>query len=95
MCWYTKYQNMAFYNLCVNIKKIFLSQYIEEVIGKSLNYIRDKEKDDDDKLLKQIEVCNNLINILANESNEEEVKKYKIDESGELLTFFTDELSVL
>ena len=45
-----------------------------------------KEKDDDDKLLRQIEVCNKIINILAKESNEEDVKKYKIDESGELLT---------
>lgn len=66
--------------------KVILSQYIEGVIRKSLNYIRDKEKDDDDKLLKQIEVCNKIINILAKESNEEDVKKYKIDESGELLT---------
>lgn len=66
--------------------KVVLSQYVECVIRKSLNYIRDKEKNDDDKLLKQIKVCNKIINVLANESNEEDVKKYKIDESGELLT---------
>lgn len=66
--------------------KVILSQYIEGVIRKSLNYIRDKEKEDNDKLLKQIEVCNKIINILAKESNEEDIKKYKIDESGELLT---------
>ncbi|GEA31246.1 DEAD/DEAH box helicase [Clostridium diolis] len=66
--------------------KVILSQYIEGVIRKSLNYIRDKEKEDNDKLLKQIEVCNKIINILAKEANEEDIKKYKIDESGELLT---------
>lgn len=66
--------------------KVILSQYIEGVIRKSLNYIRDKEKDDEDKLLKQIEVCNKIINILAKEAKEEDIKKYKIDESGELLT---------
>ena len=66
--------------------KVILSQYIEGIIRKSLNYIRDKEKDNEDKLLKQIEVCNKIINILAKESKEEDIKKYKIDESGELLT---------
>lgn len=66
--------------------KVILSQYIEGVIRKSLNYIRDKEKEDNDKLLKQIEVCNKIINILAKEANEDDIKKYKIDESGELLT---------
>lgn len=66
--------------------KVVLSQYVEGIIRKSLNYIRDKEIDDEGKLLKQIEVCNKIINILAKESNEEDVKKYKIDESGELLT---------
>ena len=35
--------------------KAILSQYIAQVIRKSLNYIRDKEKEDGDKLLKQIE----------------------------------------
>ena len=73
-------------NIDTEEAKVILSQYIEVVIRKSLNYIRDKEKDDDDKLLRQIEVCNKIINILAKESNEEDVKKYKIDESGELLT---------
>lgn len=66
--------------------KVVLSQYVESVIRKSLNYIRDKEKNDDEKLLKQIKVCNKIINVLANESKDKDVKKYKIDESGELLT---------
>ena len=66
--------------------KAILSQYIAQVIRKSLNYIRDKEKEDGDKLLKQIEACNEIIDILSKVSNEEDIKKYNIDENGEMLT---------
>ena len=65
--------------------KVILSQYISQVIRKSLNYIRDKEKEDDDKLLKQIDACNDIINILSNISNEDDIKKYEIDKNGEML----------
>lgn len=66
--------------------KVILSQYISKVIRKSLNYIRDKEKEDSEKLLKQIEACNEIINILSKVSNEDDIKKYNIDENGEMLT---------
>ena len=66
--------------------KVILSQYIERVIRQALNYIRDNEKEDDEKLLRQIELCNQLINILAKESADNDIEKYKIDERGELLT---------
>ena len=66
--------------------KAILSQYISQVIRKSLNYIRDKEKDDGAKLLRQIEACNEIIDILSKVSNEDDIKKYNIDENGELLT---------
>lgn len=66
--------------------KVLLSQYIESVIRRSLNYIRDKEKEKDYKLLRQIEACNKIINILSEISDEEDIKKYKIDENGEILT---------
>lgn len=68
--------------------KVILSQYIEKVIRKSLNYIRDKEKEDSEKLIKQIEACNDIINILSKVSNEEDIKKYKIDKNGEMLTVY-------
>ena len=66
--------------------KAILSQYISQIIRKSLNYIRDKEKEDSEKLIKQIEACNDIINILSKVSNEEEIKKYEIDKNGEMLT---------
>lgn len=65
--------------------KAILSQYITQVIRKSLNYIRDKEKEDSGKLIKQIEACNDIINILSQLSNEEDIKKYEIDKNGEIL----------
>lgn len=65
--------------------KAILSQYIAQVIRKSLNYIRDKEKEDSEKLLKQIEACNEIISILSRVSDEEDIKKYNIDENGEML----------
>lgn len=65
--------------------KAILSQYIAKVIRKALNYIRDKEKEDTDKLLKQIEACNDIINILSEVSNEDDIKKYEIDKNGEIL----------
>lgn len=65
--------------------KAILSQYISKVIRKSLNYIRDNEKDDSDKLLKQIEACNDIINILSEVSNEDDIKRYEIDKNGEIL----------
>lgn len=65
--------------------KAILSQYISKVIRKALNYIRDKEKEDSHKLLKQIEACNEIINILSEVSNEDDIKKYEIDKNGEIL----------
>ena len=66
--------------------KAILSQYISQIIRKSLNYIRDKEKEDSEKLIKQIEACNDIISILSKVSNEEDIKKYEIDKNGEMLT---------
>ena len=53
--------------------KVILSQYIEKVIRKSLNYIRDREKEDSEKLIKQIEACNDIIDILSKVSDEDEI----------------------
>ncbi|MCR6513842.1 DUF3427 domain-containing protein [Clostridium sp. LY3-2] len=66
--------------------KVVLSSYIEEVIRKSLNYIRDNEKEESKKLLSQIEACNKIVNILEKISNDSEIDKYKIEERGEILT---------
>ena len=53
--------------------KAILSQYISQIIRKSLNYIRDKEKEDSEKLIKQIET----INADAHHLLRKEVKAFK------------------
>lgn len=45
--------------------RAILAQYIESVIRKALNYVRDKAKEDNEKLLKQIEACNKIVYILS------------------------------
>ncbi|MDO4535569.1 MAG: DUF3427 domain-containing protein [Clostridium perfringens] len=66
--------------------KVVLSKYISNVIRRSLNYIRDKEKEDGEKLIKQIEACNEIIKILSKVSDEEDIKEFEIDKNGEILT---------
>ena len=70
--------------------KVILSSYISQIIRKSLNYIRDKEKEDSEKLIKQIEACNDIINILGKVSNEDDIKKYEIDKNEKIITIKTD-----
>lgn len=70
--------------------KAILSQYISQVIRKSLNYIEDKEKEEREKLIKQIEDCNYIINILVKLPNEYEIKKYETDKNGEISTIKVD-----
>ena len=45
--------------------RAILAQYIESVIRKALNYVRDKAKEDNEKLLKQIEACNKIVYIFS------------------------------
>lgn len=66
--------------------KVILTNYISEVIRRALGYVRDKTKDDKEKLIKQIEVCNKIINILSEVSNEEDINGFRIEEKGEILT---------
>lgn len=73
--------------------KVVLSQYIEKVIRKSLNYIRDKEKEDSEKLIKQIEACNDIIDILSKVSDEDDIKKYEIDKNGEILNSLYEKIN--
>lgn len=73
--------------------KVILSGYIERVIRRALNYIRDKEKDKDQKLIRQIEACNEIISILSKVSNEEDLREYRIDERGEILTALYSKLN--
>src|SRR5699024_7482172 len=52
--------------------KIILSKYLQEVTKKSLNLIKNKDLD------KQIQLCNQIINYLSEQVEDEEIKEKKI-----------------
>lgn len=66
--------------------KVMLTKYISLVIKKALGYVREQAKDEHEKLLRQIEVCNKLIDVLVQETEEDELDDFQVDESGQLLT---------
>ncbi|MGL6105590.1 DUF3427 domain-containing protein, partial [Romboutsia sp.] len=59
--------------------KTILSKYIQEVTKKSLNLIKNKDIDT------QISVCNQIINYLSEEVEDEEIKENNIYKNGEIL----------
>ena len=63
-----------------------LSSYISAVTRRALSYIRDESKEDGDTLLRQIRVCNDVIDSLSSSLNDEEFRNLHIEEQGEVLT---------
>ena len=59
--------------------KTILAKYIEEVTRKSLSLIKNKD------INKQIDICNNIIEYLSNQVEDEEIKENSIHEDGEIL----------
>ena len=63
----------------------FLASYIFTVTRKALNFVHDQEKDDKEKLLKQIKTCNQIIETLSKSVDQNEFAKLEIEEAGEVL----------
>lgn len=63
----------------------FLASYIFAVTRKALNFVYDREKDDKDKLLRQIRTCNQIISTLTMSVDREEFEKLEIEEAGDVL----------
>ncbi len=63
-----------------------LSSYISSVTRNALKHVRDQEKNDKDALLKQIETCNEIIDILSRRLDQHEFNSLKIAEEAEVLT---------
>ncbi|MCG1028891.1 DUF3427 domain-containing protein [Virgibacillus halodenitrificans] len=72
-------------NLDVEEARKFLASYISNVTRKALQYVRDKESDDKEAILKQIAACNQIISTLSTELGDEELTSMQIDEAGEVL----------
>ena len=67
--------------------KNILTQYIANITKTALKYIRDDIKDSSKYLKKQIEICNDIIELLKEKLNEEEFEDLKINEKAEILTY--------
>ena len=73
--------------------KTFLTQYIAEITRTALKYVRDEVAEPQDYLLKQVELCNDIIELLKQRLNENEFEELKISESAEVLTYVYDRMN--
>lgn len=73
--------------------KTFLTQYIAEITKTALKCVRDEITDPQNYLLKQVELCNDIIELLKQKLNEDEFEDLKITESAEVLTYVYDRMN--
>lgn len=73
--------------------KTFLTQYIAEITKTALKCIRDEITEPQECLLKQVELCNDIIELLKQKLNEDEFEDLKITESAEVLTYVYDRMN--
>ena len=74
--------------------KTFLTQYIAEITRTALKCVRDDLTEQQDYLLKQIELCNDIIDLLKQKLNANEFEDLKVSESAEILTYAYDRISI-
>ena len=67
--------------------KNILTQYIANITKIALKYIRDDYREPEEYLLKQIEICNGIIDLLKENLQDEEFEDLKINESAEVLIY--------
>ena len=67
--------------------KNILTQYIGNITKTALKYVRDDCKEPEEYLLKQIEICNGIIDLLKENLQDNELDELKISESAEVLTY--------
>lgn len=65
--------------------RVLLSSYISSVTRNALSHIRDGGNKED-ALLRQIEVCNEIINVLHQKLGDDDFAEHKLDEHAEILT---------
>lgn len=73
--------------------KTFLTQYIAEITKTALKCVRDEITEPQNYLLKQVELCNDIIELLKQKLNEDEFEDLKITESAEVLTYVYDRMN--
>lgn len=73
--------------------KNILTQYIANITKKALMYVRDEISEPQEYLLKQIEICNEIIELLKDKLKDNEFDELKINESAEVLTYVYDRIN--
>ncbi|MDD2628390.1 MAG: DUF3427 domain-containing protein [Clostridia bacterium] len=73
--------------------KVFLTQYVSNIIKHTLRNIREDKMNESEYLLKQIEVCNDIIQILKKYLSDNEVEELKINDTSEVLTYAYEKLN--
>lgn len=73
--------------------KSYLTQYIAEITKTALKYVRDEITEPQEYLLKQVELCNDIIELLKQKLNENEFEELKITDSAEVLTYVYDRMN--
>ena len=68
-----------------------LSKYFSEILEKGLDNLKDSGGD----LSKQIELCNKLVNIIANETEETFINDLKVDERAEQLMAYMEKKNTI
>ncbi len=64
---------------------LILSKYISHVIRRALRIVREGIEDNHESLSRQVEICNQLINLLASLSEQDDLLASKISQQKELL----------
>jgi superfamily II DNA or RNA helicase len=70
-----------------------LSNYLATVTRRALKMIREQNHDDDEALLLQVRACNDIIDMLRNSLGQDELREWKLDEQGEVLTYVYSKLN--
>lgn len=73
--------------------KTLLTQYIAEITKTALKCVRDEITEPQNYLLKQVELCNDIIELLKQKLDEDEFEDLKITESAEVLTYVYDRMN--
>ncbi|MFD3156788.1 DUF3427 domain-containing protein [Haloimpatiens sp. FM7330] len=68
------------------------AQYLRSVIKKALSYLK-KGRNEEETLLAQIDLCNKLVELMKNYTNEDSLEDYKVDLNGEMLFSISDKIN--
>lgn len=73
--------------------KNILTQYIANITKTALKYVRDGISEPQEYLLKQIELCNEIIQLLKERLRDSEFEELKVGDSAEVLTYVYEKIN--